>query len=277
MNRKREVIRNGILRIASEGGLPIGLRAMFRRLNRTVFGWLKDRFPTVPYADLTRKVGETIQRQVPRSHAEKYELKTIWYWYPLYCLGGISFIAFIILTITGIVLGFYYIPDGTVSRTSQLEYTNPAYESLVKIMNEVPLGFIMRGVHHWGAHIMIAAVFLHMCRVYFTGAYKKPRELNWLLGVALLFLTLGFGYTGYLLPANDLSQAAATIGMGMARSVPYLGDLQALIVFGGTDITVTNYVLRMYWYHVFILPFLVIGLMLVHMALVWIQGVAEPH
>lgn len=250
---------------------------MVRRLNRTVFGWVKDRFPTVPYADLTRKVGETIQRQVPRSHAEKYELKTIWYWYPLYCLGGISFIAFILLTITGIVLGFYYIPDGTVSFTADLEPTNPAYESMVKIMNEVPLGFVMRGLHHWGAHVMIAAVFLHMCRVYFTGAYKKPRELNWIIGVILLFFTLGFGYTGYLLPANDLSQAAATIGIGMARSVPYLGDFQAQLVFGGTDITVTNYVLRMYWYHVFILPFLVIGLMLVHMALVWIQGVAEPH
>ncbi|HKZ23791.1 MAG TPA: cytochrome b N-terminal domain-containing protein [Thermoplasmata archaeon] len=255
----------------------MGLRDLLRRLNLTVFGWVKDRFPTAPYADLTRKVGETIQRQVPRSHSEKYELKTIWYWYPLYCLGGISFIAFIILTITGIVLGFYYVPDGTVTFTSELEPTNPAYESMVKIMNEVPLGFIMRGVHHWGAHVMIAAVFLHMCRVYFTGAYKKPRELNWIIGVILLFLTLGFGYTGYLLPANDLSQAAATIGLNMARSLPYIGDLQALVVFGGTDIAVANYVLRMYWYHVFILPFTVIGLMLFHMALVWIQGVAEPH
>src|SRR5207302_9002552 len=79
---------------------------------RTIFGWIKSRFPTVPYADLTRVVVETDQRQVPRSHAEKYELKTIWYWYPLYCLGGISFVAFVILTITGILLGFFYVPDG---------------------------------------------------------------------------------------------------------------------------------------------------------------------
>src|SRR5437870_6548067 len=74
---------------------------------RSVFGWIKSRFPTVPYADLTRVVLETDQRQLPRSHAEKYELKTIWYWYPLYCLGGISFVAFVILTITGILLGFF--------------------------------------------------------------------------------------------------------------------------------------------------------------------------
>src|SRR3989304_4788157 len=202
-----------------------------RRANRTLFGWGRDRFPTAPWAELTRKIVETDQRQLPRSHAEKYELKTIWYWYPLYCLGGISFIAFIILTITGIVLGFYYIPDGTVSRTSQLEYTNPAYESLVKIMNEVPLGFIMRGVHHWGAHIMIAAVFLHMGRVYFTGAYKKPRELNWLLGVILLLITLAFGYSGYLLPANNLSEGAANIGINMSRASPVIGDQLATLLF----------------------------------------------
>lgn len=248
-----------------------------RRANRTLFGWVRDRFPTAPWAELTRKIVETDQRQVPRSHAEKYELKTIWYWYPLYCLGGISFVAFLILVITGIVLGFYYVPDGRVSYTTTGAPTNAAYESLLYIMNAVPFGFVMRGLHHWAAHIMIAAVFLHMCRVYFTGAYKKPRELNWIIGVILLFLTLGFGYTGYLLPANDLSDGAATIGINMAKSVPYLGDFQAILVFGGTDISTTNYVLRMYWWHVFVLPFISIGLMLVHMALVWIQGVAEPH
>src|SRR6266705_3613964 len=105
---------------------------------RTVFGWIKSRFPTVPYAEMTRVFTETDQRQVPRSHAEKYELKTIWYWYPLYCLGGISFVAFILLTITGIVLGFYYVPDGRVAYTSTGKLTNPAYDSMLFIMNSVP-------------------------------------------------------------------------------------------------------------------------------------------
>jgi len=193
-------------------------------------------------------------------------------------------VAFLITVITGIVLGFYYIPDGTDTFTAAGLPTNPAKLSVACINGDsecpyaaIPFGFIIRGMHHWSAHMMIAAVFLHMCRVYFTGAYKKPRELNWILGVILLFLTLGFGYTGYLLPANDLSDGAATIGINMAKSVPYLGDLQAILFFGGTDISATNYVLRMYWWHVFILPFISIGLMLVHMALVWIQGVAEPH
>src|SRR5437773_3278461 len=250
---------------------------LLRQTNRMLFGWVKDRFPTTPWADLTRKVIETDQRQLPRSHAEKYELKTIWYWYPLYCLGGISFVAFILLTITGIVLGFYYVPDGRVSLTSTGHLTNPAYDSMIVIMNSVPFGFVVRGLHHWAAHIMIAAVFLHMCRVYFTGAYKKPRELNWLLGVVLMLVTIMFGYSGYLLPANNLSEGAANIGINMTRASPYLGDLQAQLVFGGTDISTTNYVLRMYWWHVFILPFITVGAMLLHMALVWIQGVGEPH
>ena len=248
------------------------------RLNRKVFGYLASRFPPTPWADLTRRTVETVQRQVPRSHAEKYELKTIWYWYPLYCLGGIAFVAFIILTVTGILLGFYYIPDGTIRfiRTTG-EVTSPAYESMFFIMDKVPFGFMIRGLHHWAAHVMIAAVFLHMARVYFTGAYKKPRELNWLIGVVLFLLTWIFGYSGYLLPANDLSYGAATIGIGFTKAVPYLGDLTANLFFSGTDIDTSQFILRMYWIHVFILPFVGVGLMILHMALVWIQGVAEPH
>src|SRR3990172_6272191 len=156
--------------------------SLVSRLNKKVFGYLASRFPPTPWSDLTRRTVETVQRQVPRSHAEKYELKTIWYWYPLYCLGGISFVAFIILTITGIILGFFYVPDGTYQLMGpEDDVTNKAWQSMLYIMNDVPFGFIVRGMHHWAAHIMVAAVFLHMCRVYFTGAYKKPRELNWLL------------------------------------------------------------------------------------------------
>ncbi len=250
------------------------------RLNRKVFGYLASRFPPTPYSELTRRGVETIQRQMPRSHAEKYELKTIWYWYPLYCLGGISFVAFIILTITGILLGFYYVPEGTIA-TDPLtgDPTSGAYRSMQFIMNDVPFGFMIRGIHHWGAHVMIAAVFLHMMRVYFTGAYKKPRELNWLLGAVLLLLTLGFGYTGYLLPANDLSRGAATIGINMTKASPgpaWLGHALTLLVFGEADPT-GFYIIRMYWLHVFILPLVATLLMVVHMALVWIQGVGEPH
>src|SRR2546426_4638737 len=214
--------------------------SLIGRLNRKVFGYLASRFPPTPWAELTRRTVETVQRQVPRSHAEKYELKTIWYWYPLYCLGGIAFVAFIILTITGILLGFYYIPDGTIAFTRGGGVTSPAYASMNFIMNSVPFGCMIRGLHHWSAHVMIAAVFLHMMRVYFTGTYKKPRELNWLLGAVLLLLTLLFGYSGYVLPANDLSRAAATIGINMTKASPgppIIGVFLTQLVFGETDPT----------------------------------------
>jgi len=116
-----------------------------------------------------------------------------------------------------------------------------------------------------------------MCRVYFTGAYKKPRELNWLLGVVLLLLTLAFGYSGYLLPANNLSEGAANIGINMSRASPVIGDQLARLVFGDINTLSGIYILRFYWLHVFILPLIMIGLMVLHMALVWLQGVAEPH
>src|SRR5437879_9243456 len=92
---------------------------------RSIFGWIKSRFPTVPYADLTRVVLETDQRQLPRSHAEKYELKTIWYWYPLYCLGGISLVAFVILTITCILLWFFYVPAVRLALSPSADLTDP--------------------------------------------------------------------------------------------------------------------------------------------------------
>src|SRR5438876_343821 len=152
-----------------------------------------------------------------------------------------------------------------------------AWRSMLIIMNDIPFGFIIRGMHHWAAHIMIAAVFLHMCRVYFTGAYKKPRELNWLLGVVLLLLTLAFGYSGYLLPANNLSEGAANIGINMSRASPVIGDQLARLLFGDINTLSGVYILRFYWLHVFILPLVVIGLMVLHMGLVWLQGVAEPH
>ena len=114
---------------------------------------------------------------------------------------------------------------------------------------------------------MVAAVFLHMCRVYFTGAYRNPRELNWLIGVGLMFFTIFFGYSGYLLPWDSLAFGAATIGINMANSTPLIG---------GTTLTYQT-VTRMYFLHVFILPVIVTTLIIIHLFIVWVQGIAEPH
>jgi cytochrome b6 len=240
------------------------------RLYLMTLAYLDDAVRIRNHIEAAKSAALSINRQLPRSHSERYKLRTIWYWYPLYCLGGLAFVSFIILTISGVILAIYYVPN----YVPQEEFH--ARESVDFIMNEVSLGYILRGVHHWGAHLMVACVFLHMMRVYFVGAYKKPRELNWVLGVLLLGLTFFFAYSGYLLPADQLAIAAATIGMNMFGSIPGIGEQVAALVFSGTDIS-AGLITRMYLLHVWVLPFVLFGLMVLHMFIVWLQGMAEPH
>jgi cytochrome b6 len=243
----------------------------FARFYLMTLAYLDDAVRIKNHIEAAKAVSLSVQRQLPRSHYERYKLRTIWYWYPLYCLGGLAFVSFIILTISGVVLAIYYIPH----YEPQEVFT--ARESVDFIMNEVSMGYILRGVHHWGAHMMVACVFLHMLRVYFVGAYKKPRELNWVLGVLLLGITFFFAYSGYLLPADQLAIAAATIGQNMANSVPFgIGEIIGKIVFSGSDIN-AGLIPRMYVFHVWILPFVLFGMMVLHMFIVWLQGMAEPH
>jgi quinol-cytochrome oxidoreductase complex cytochrome b subunit len=128
-----------------------------------------------------------------------------------WCMGGITFFLFLVETLTGILLMFYYRPVA--------EY---AYNDIVALREHVPLG-IMRELHRWGAHAMVVAVWLHMFRVFMTGSYKPPREFNWNVGVILLLLTLLLSFTGYLLPWDQLAIWAITVGSNMARATPFLG------------------------------------------------------
>ncbi len=128
-----------------------------------------------------------------------------------WCMGGLTFFIFLVETITGILLMFYYRPT--------LEY---AYTDMIDLGEQVPLG-IMREIHRWGAHAMVITVWLHMLRVFMTGAYKPPREFNWAIGVILLLLTLLLSFTGYLLPWDQLAIWAITVGSNMARATPFLG------------------------------------------------------
>ena len=250
--------------------------------------WIDERFALHRYVSLAKReyysVVYTLMpatgRTMPQSHTERYNVKAVWYWYPFYSLGGLSFFAYIVLAITGIYLGFYYIPDGEMvpvdPEVPDGEKTSGAYQSMELIMTQVSFGYIIRAVHHWSAHFMVASVFLHMMRVYFVGAYRNPREINWMLGSILLMITIFFGYTGYLLPWDELGFAAGSIGLEMATSIPALGPLMAQIVFGGTQLT-GDTITRMYWLHIFVLPLIGTILIIIHMALVWIQGEAEPH
>lgn len=250
--------------------------------------WIDERFALHRYVSLAKReyysVVYTLMpatgRTMPQSHTERYNVKAVWYWYPFYSLGGLSFFAYIVLAITGIYLGFYYIPDGEMVPVDPEfpdgEKTSGAYQSMELIMTKVSFGYIIRAVHHWSAHFMVASVFLHMMRVYFVGAYRNPREINWMLGSILLMITIFFGYTGYLLPWDELGFAAGSIGLEMATSIPAIGPLMAQIVFGGTQLT-GDTITRMYWLHIFVLPLIGTILIIIHMALVWIQGEAEPH
>jgi quinol-cytochrome oxidoreductase complex cytochrome b subunit len=173
-----------------------------------------------------------------------------------FCLGGLSFFLFVILTITGIFLMFFYRPAAELGGAS-------AYEDMQLIRSSVFFGDLVRNVHRWGAHLMVFTVTLHMARVFYTGAYKPPREFNWVVGVILLFLTLGLSFTGYLLPWDQLSFWAVTIAEGISGNSPLIADQAKFILLGGIEVG-PNTLLRWYVLHVLALPFVLVLFLAVH-------------
>jgi len=168
------------------------------------------------------------------------------------CLGGLSFFLFILLTITGIFLMFYYTP--TVEQ---------AYADTAALSTNVAFGSLIRNMHRWGAHLMVLSVFLHMSRVFYHGAYKPPREFNWVVGVVLLLLTLLLSFTGYLLPWDQLALWAVTVGTNMAGFVPVVGSQVKFALLGSAEVT-ANTLLRWYVLHVLFFPFIIVIFMAVH-------------
>ncbi|MFB6119543.1 MAG: cytochrome bc complex cytochrome b subunit [Halobacteriaceae archaeon] len=248
----------------------------------TVLIWLDRRLRLVDYLELLETMYYRINFQLPKSHTEQYNLDNkFWYWYPLYALGSFSTLAYIVAAVSGALLGFYYAPSAATgacasSMGGSIDGATVAYCSITNIMTELNFGYMLRSIHRWAAQVMTAAVFLHMLRVYFTGAYKEPRELNWLIGIVLISLTMVFGYTGYLLPWDQLSYWASQIGVEMSLSIPLAGEWIAQLVFGGFSPGAAT-LRRMYILHVFLLPFVVTTLIAVHIGIVWMQGIAEPH
>jgi quinol-cytochrome oxidoreductase complex cytochrome b subunit len=154
--------------------------------------------------------------------------------------------------VTGVLLMFYYVPS-----------TDRAYTDIAALETNVAFGMLMRNLHRWSAHGMVILVFLHMMRVFYTGAYKPPREFNWVVGVVLLVLTLLLSFTGYLLPWDQLALWAITVGHGIAGSTPYLGGDVQRVLFGGVEIG-QNALIRFYTLHVLALPLLAAIMMAVH-------------
>jgi quinol-cytochrome oxidoreductase complex cytochrome b subunit len=168
------------------------------------------------------------------------------------CLGGLSFFLFILLTITGIFLMFAYRP--TVAN---------AYQDIQSLQTQIAFGLLVRNLHRWGAHLMVFTVFLHMARVFYHGAYKPPREFNWVVGVILLTLTLLLAFTGYLLPWDQLALWAVTVGTNMMGFTPVFGDQVRFILLGQTEIG-PNTLLRWYTLHVWLFPFVLIIFLSIH-------------
>jgi len=242
----------------------------------TVLVYLDARLRIVDYLELLENAYYKVNFQLPKSHTEQYNLDNkFWYWYPLYALGSFSTVAYVVAALSGALLGFYYAPSNAMG-ACDIEGASVAYCSITGIMTELNFGYMLRSIHRWSAQVMTAAVFLHMLRVYFTGAYKEPRELNWLLGIVLISLTMVFGYTGYLLPWDQLSYWAGQIGVEMSLSIPIVGEWVAQLVFGGFSLGQAT-LQRMYILHVFLLPFVVTTLIAIHIGIVWMQGIAEPH
>jgi cytochrome b6 len=184
-----------------------------------------------------------------------------WWWY---CLGGITALLFIIQCATGIMLAFYYKPTAA-----------EAYASIQFIENEVYFGAAIRAIHHWSANGMIVVCIAHMLRVFIMGAYKAPRELNWVSGMLLLVLTLAFGFTGYLLPWDQRAFWASTVGTDIAGSVPAVGNLVLIFLRDGWGVTEAT-LARFYGLHVLVVPVITLAFMLAHFMMVRRLGVKRP-
>lgn len=175
-------------------------------------------------------------------------------------LGSASLFLFILQGVTGIFLTVYYTPS-----------PDHAYDSINYIMNGVAFGWLVRGIHHWGATLMVVVVFVHMLRVFVTASFKYPRELTWLVGVGLFLLTLGMGFTGYLLPWSQQSYWATTVGTQIAGTVPLIGGFILKVLRGGTDLSALT-LQRFFSAHIWVLPAALAGLIGMHLYLIIRHG-----
>ena len=205
-----------------------------------------------PYPNTSRTRALAVMNNVfLHLHPVRVKRHAVRYTYT-FCLGGISFFLFLALTVTGLYLMFFYVPS--VSR---------AYQDIQAIEASVAFGTLVRNMHRWAAHLMVLTVFLHMIRVFYHGAYKPPREFNWVVGVVLLFLTIMLSFTGYLLPWDQIAYWAITIGLNMASYTPIINTPIQNLIFGGLEVG-QNTLLRFYVLHIMVLPLVTAIFLAVH-------------
>jgi quinol-cytochrome oxidoreductase complex cytochrome b subunit len=180
----------------------------------------------------------------------------------LYTLGSATLFTAMLQIFTGILLTIYYVPT-----------PDHAYNSVQYITNQVPAGWLIRGIHHWGASAMVVLTILHMLRVIFYGAYKFPREITWFSGVVLLLVVIGFGFTGYLLPWDQKAFWATTVGTRIAGVTPFIGDWILRVMRGGDELTAIT-LARFFGVHVWVLPATLVTLLVIHIYLVIKIGIS---
>lgn len=209
-----------------------------------LYTWLDERLGLKTIYDVV------LDRKVP---------KVNWF----YTLGSASLFLFVVQAVTGIFLTVYYVPS-----------PDHAYDSIQYIMNGVAFGWLIRGIHHWGATLMVLVVFFHMLRTFYFASYKYPRELTWLTGVLLLFLTLGMGFTGYLLPWNQRAYWATTVGTEIPGTVPLIGPWITNFLRGGPDLSAVT-LARFFSLHIWWLPAGIVLLISVHMYMIIRLGISS--
>jgi hypothetical protein len=222
-------------------------RKPWKPLTKRAVEWVDERY------EVSAPLSKILSKPVPR-----FAMK---WWY---CLGGITAFLFIVQGITGIMLAFYYKPTAA-----------EAYASIQFIENEVRFGAAIRAIHHWAANGMIVMCMAHMLRVFIMGAYKRPRELNWISGTLLLILTLVFGFTGYLLPWDQRAYWATTVGTDIAGSVPAVGNLVLVLLRVGWDVSEAT-LGRFYGLHVIVVPLATVAFMLAHFMMIRKLGIQKP-
>jgi cytochrome b6 len=211
------------------------------------FSWLDERF------GVSKLVAWAKHKEVPvGGHS------MVWYY-----LGGTTLFFFSVQIVSGVLLLMYYQPGEATS-----------YESIRYITTKVPFGWLVRSIHCWSAHLMILSLVFHMFSTMLLKAYRKPRELTWVTGFGLFGVALGFGFSGYLLPWNELAFFATSVGTDSVKSVPIVGQWMLEVMRGGPDVTI-NTLYRFFALHVVILPLVTFGIIGVHLAFIQIQGMAK--
>jgi len=214
---------------------------------RSIQTWAKESFPL----DLD-VLKEMSSEPIP------YHLKRWWF-----AVGGTPLYLFVIQAVTGIMLTFYYVPEPA-----------EAYNSVARITNEMPFGWYLRSIHKWSANLMVAAVILHMLRVFFTSAYRKPREFNWMIGAGLLLTSCVFGFTGYSLIYEQISYWAAVVGTNIAEATPLIGAWLANFARGGPEVG-ANTLTRFFVFHIGVLPTVMVILLVLHVVQIRLHGVTR--